>query len=223
MNNKYEHLRLKTEQMISNVSPRLPLVICIDASTSMLINQRMKKINNGIKQMLQEIKEDPYSADTVELSIISFGGKEIIEEIPFGFAGQQTFQGIKTRGDTPLGSAIMKALNMLDDKFSEYDNVGIEKHKPWLIIISDGRATDDCEMARAKLIRLQKNNKLRVFAIAMGEEGNYLDEFTIDGRVLKLEDFKVDRFFSWISRSMSKQGQSYTTIDETVEIDEWIK
>lgn len=223
MSNEYEDLRLKTEHMIANATPRLPLCICIDASMSMIINNRMKKINNGIKKMLEDMKNDPYSADTVEVNIVSFGGNEMKVEMPFVLASESHFNDIKPRGETPLGQAVSYSLKVLKARLEEYENVGIEKHKPWLIIISDGAATDDCREAIREIKKEQKNNKLRVFAISMGEKENNLKDFTLDGQVLKLEDFKVDKFFAWISRSMSKQGQSYTAIDETVDIDEWIQ
>lgn len=220
--NEYEKIRLKTENMLSNQAPRLPLCICIDGSFSMTLKGRMTKINKGVRKMISDIKKDPYARDIVELSIVCFGGNHIDIINEFSLVEDCKYRDIVPKGDTPLGEAVEYSLNQLDKQLDIFDDVGIEHYKPWMILISDGKASDDCKQAARKIIDKQKRNKLKVFAIAMGDEENDLSQFTVDGNVLKLDDLKVDSFFQWLSQSMSKQSQSTTNQEEMIDVDEWI-
>ena len=223
MKNPYEEMRIKMSDMAANAAPRLPLCLCIDASYSMIINERIDNINKGIRAMINEIKNDPYAVDTIEVCIVAFGGNEYKVICPFQTVDKIHFKDIDVEGDTPLGGAVAYALEQLNEQIAIYEEYGIEKYKPWLVVMSDGKASDNYMHVARQVRSMQERNELKFFAIGIGDEENNLADFTVDNYVYQLDEFKVDRFFSWLSRSMSKQGQSTPGVEEQVPFDEWLK
>lgn len=208
-----DQLRLKQEDLVSNASPRLPVCICVDASYSMRFDQRMKQVNDGLRSFIDEIKQDDYAMDSVELCIISCGGSAARVEQDFQLARKTVYKDIQADGRTPLGEATMLAIERIEERVKLYETHGISSYKPWLFLLSDGAATDAFQMAAEKICYLQKEGVLKVHCVAIGEESNDLAAFHADGEVWRLKDFKLGDFFSWISKSMSQQSRQSPNMD----------
>ena len=211
-----EEMRLKNEDLVSNASTRLPVCICVDASYSMRFEQRMQQANAGIRRFIKEISENNYAADSVELCIISFGGNEARVEQDFQLASKIVFQDIQPSGKTPLGAAVMTALDKIESRQKLYEDHGITRYKPWLIIIGDGAASDDIRRAVSRILLLQSERSIKVLCIGLGEEDNNLAEFKLDGTVIQLENFALENFFSWLSKSMDKQSKQTPSADAEI-------
>lgn len=220
----FEKMRLKNEQYRQNAAPRLPVCFCIDSSYSM-INNGMSDINNGMVNFIKETQKDIYAVDSVELCIVSFGGNGIKIECEFSPLKDIEYEPLIPQGTTPLGDAIKFALEKIDSKLEAYELYGLENYRPWLIIISDGKADDNSYKSVAKIIReRQEKNQLKVLAIALGNEETSLSEFTLDSKIYRLDvlkSTKIKKFFSWLSKSMSVQSKSAAFEDEDLPTDEW--
>lgn len=211
-----DELRLKNEDLISNASTRLPVCICVDASYSMRFDRRMQQANAGIRRFIKEINSDDYAADSVELCIISFGGNDARIEQDFCLTSKIKYRNIEPSGKTPLGAAVMTALDKIEERQKLYENHGITTYKPWLILISDGASSDDIRKATSRILHLQREREIKVLCIGIGEESNNLAEFKIDGEVIQLKNFALENFFSWLSKSMSKQSTQAPSIDAEI-------
>ena len=99
------------------------------------------------------------------------------------------------------------ALKCIDQRLQELE--GHLYYLPWLIIISDGDATDPdvCKKVSEEVIGRQKNHKLKVKCLSMGEGSRTLQQFLVNDKVDTLEDLKVMDFFSMLSRSVSSVSQ----------------
>ena len=219
---EFEQMRLETKDIANNTATRLPLILCIDASYSMLINKRIKNINDGIRTLLMDLKEDVYAVDSVELCIVSFGGREAKTEVAFNTVNRIQFEDIPASGETPLGQAVTFALDRLEERLDTYGDLGIEHYKPWLVIISDGEATDQYQKAAERTKALEEADKLKVFPICLGDHKTSLADFSIYRKIYSLDEFKVRDFFAWLSQSMSAQSKSTQTIGEIRDIEKWI-
>lgn len=199
-----EELLLSEQDLVRNAANRLPVCICVDASLSMMDECRMAQANEGIRGFIESIKEDYAAVDSVEMCVISFGGDCAKIEVPFSVTHGIVFQDIRAHGQTPMGHAVMYAIDQIRERQALYSDYGITTYKPWLILISDGEATDDITAASSELLRMQEEGKLKVLCIGLGDKANSLEKFHFHGEVTQLQDFQLTHFFSWLSRSMSK-------------------
>lgn len=211
-----ENLLLENEDLVSNAATRLPICICVDASYSMRTGRRMQQANEGIRHFIKEINEDTYAADSVELCIISFGGSEAKVEQKFCLARKVDYRDIVASGTTPLGQAVILALDKIEERKKRYEDHGITTYKPWLILIGDGEATDVYQKAADRLLSLQKKNQIKVLCIGIGEDANNLANFKLGGEVVNLKDFALEDFFSWLSKSMSKQSREQPSLEADI-------
>ena len=211
-----EEMRLRNQDLVSNASTRLPVCICVDASYSMRFDRRMRQANEGIRRFIREITADNYAVDSVELCIVSFGGNAAHVEQEFQLAGKIAYQDIQPGGKTPLGQAVMLALDKIEERQKLYEDHGITTYKPWLILISDGAATDSTREAEDRTISLQKDRRIKVLCIGIGDEANDLAGFKLDGEVIHLKDFALENFFSWLSKSMSKHSTQSPVLDADI-------
>ncbi len=198
-----EKRRLEQKDLINNPAPRLPLCLCVDTSYTMLLNSRIKQVNDGIRKFIKDIHDDFYAVDMVELCIISFGGHQAHIQQEFSTVNSIQYSDLKADGQTPIGSAVMLALDTIEKRKALYDAHGITAYKPWIIIISDGAATDDFSQASKRLLALQRSNKIKVTCVGIGDENNDLANFEMNKKVSQLKDFQLGRVFSWLSKSMS--------------------
>lgn len=208
--NNLDAMLLNEMELIQNAANRIPICLCIDASYSMGLNRRIQQINDGIKQFIQNIREDYIAADSVELCIISFGGSQARIEVPFKAAADIDYQNIRVSGNTPMGQAVEFAMHEIEKRVELYKRYGITCYKPWLILLSDGEATDDYLLSAAKLVEKQKERRIKVLCIKLGSEEESLSRFHINREVESLEDLALGDFFAdWLSTSvatLSKQS-----------------
>ena len=71
-----KELRLRSEELAQNPSTRVPIVLCVDTSYSMSIDNRIGQMNDGIQRFLHDMARDQIAADSVELCVVAYGGAE---------------------------------------------------------------------------------------------------------------------------------------------------
>lgn len=206
--------RLKMEEFANNTSTRVPILLLVDTSRSMLKNNRIELINNGIKDFIKKMNNDTYASTAVELCIVTFGG-DVKIEIPFDAIDKIMFNNLIANGGTPLGKAANVAVDVLLDRLNVYDNTGVNSYNPWLIIFSDGEADDFSYLSAAKRIcDFQVQNHWKVVAISIGDEKSSLEKFTPNHKVIEMKDLEIGDFFDWISKSVSEISKSRPDITD---------
>lgn len=53
---------------------RLPIYFLVDVSESM-VGEPIQQVENGMRQIVQELRTDPYALETAFISVIAFAGK----------------------------------------------------------------------------------------------------------------------------------------------------
>lgn len=206
--------RLKMEEFANNTSTRVPILLLVDTSRSMLKNGRINMINDGIRDFIKKMNNDTYASTSVELCIITFGG-DVTVNMPFESIGKVEFKRLKANGGTPLGKAADAAVVAVSDRLSVYDNTGVNSYNPWIIIFSDGEADDYSYLPAAKkMCDLQTEDHWKVIAISIGDEKNSLEKFTPNHKVINLKDLEISDFFDWISKSVSEISKSRPDITD---------
>jgi uncharacterized protein YegL len=236
MTTKANSLILRQKALIDG-APRVPICLVLDASYSMSgivsgdyvdtgkranrdgtdwqivegenLVTRMDELNAGLKQFFTELLEDPSARISAEVCIVAFAGDaEIIRDFePLS----ETHCGIKLdvsdQAQTSLGKGVELALQLLDQRKSEYATAGVDYYQPWLVVITDGQPTDDSHHRIAADIKTRVDSKkISIFPIAVGglTDLTQLAVISPGRRPLKLKGAKFRELFQWLSKSVSR-------------------
>ena len=196
--------------LISNPSPRGPCQLVLDTSASM-DGERIHALNAGVQIFIDAIKADEMACFSVELGVITAGGR-VREELPLTTACNiQNFSPLSATGNTPLGEAVELALQRLEDRKAEYKRAGVAYYQPWLVIISDGEPTDSWQAAAQKAMSMSQSKRLVVLPIGVaGADMGNLSQFSHRGAKV-LSGLKFRELFEWLSASMARVSASNST------------
>jgi uncharacterized protein YegL len=190
-------------QLVDNSSERLPLVLIVDGSGSMQ-GPPITALNDGLRLLEKELKEDPVARLRVQLVVLQIGGNDDVT-ILTDWTDAMNFSAptVVAYGSTPLGKAVRLALTKLEDQKHKYKSHGIPYKRPWLYIITDGAPTDTgWEAAGDECRRAMADRKVVPFAILTGEA--QLDAMRrFADNVLQLQGVKFRELFQWLSASAS--------------------
>ena len=203
-------------EFAENPEPRCPCVLLLDTSASMT-GSPIQALNDGLETFRDNLITDDLAKKRVEVAIISFDNQvKIVQE--FITADQFENPVLTAQGQTYMGTAINKALDMIATRKSEYRNNGITYYRPWVFLITDGEPQGESEKVvkeAADRIRQEEDNKHVAF-FAVGVEGANMDRLgeIVQRTPLKLRGLDFREMFIWLSASM--QQVSHSKVDEQV-------
>lgn len=159
-----EQITFATSDFASNPEPRCPCILLLDVSGSM--NGRpINELNAGLVTFRDELLADSLALKRVELGIVTFGPVHV--EQPFTSAANFFPPILFAQGDTPMGAAITKALDMVEERKREYRANGISYYRPWIFLITDGAPTDEWQAAANKVFQGEEDKKFAFFTIGV--------------------------------------------------------
>lgn len=193
-------------ELASNPEPRCPCVVLLDVSGSMA-GAPIAALNAGLQTFQHELQGDSLAAQRVEVAIVTFGGSVTTA---CDFQGAQSFQppALVAGGDTPLGEAVRRGIEMVAQRKTMYKQAGLHYFRPWIFLLTDGGPTDEWQTA-ANLVRQGETAKAFAF-FAVGVAGaNYdiLRQLSLR-EPLKVDGLKFRELFVWLSQSQRSVSQS---------------
>lgn len=224
-------------ELASNPEPRCPCVLLIDVSGSMsqvIDNEgkdlgytmqndgqtfravsggvtRIQKVNEGLKAYRDDLLNDSLASQRVEVSVITFGGS--VETVnPFVVAQEFSPPPLVASGDTPMGAAILKAIDAISERKRLYKKNGLHYYRPWIFFITDGAPTDAWQEAAEKIREGEKNKSFAFFAVGVeGADFETLQKISVR-KPLHLKGYSFREMFIWLSQSQrtvscSKPGE----------------
>lgn len=206
---------LKLEDVIEfaeNPEPRCPCVLLLDASGSMN-GAPIDALNAGLHTFKDELNRDDIAKKRVEVAIVSFNSDvEVVQD--FVTADQFDPPTLIAEGLTHMGSGIHKALDLVQDRKSQYRNNGVAYYRPWVFLITDGEPQGESESvveaAAQRLQQEEENQRVAFFAVGV-EDANIERLSQIVVRTpLKLKGLNFQEMFIWLSASMQRVSQSQT-------------
>lgn len=210
-------LTLRQQDLVDNPNPRLPVALLLDTSGSMLIDNRIGELNEGVKLFFQSVLEDEVTRYSVEISIITFG-RVVTKVLDFANIERQVndFQSnmpltVKNPTDgTPMGEAVELAVKILLERKAEYIDAGVEYYQPWLVLMTDGQPTDSISKATGLTSKMVEEERLSLFPIAIGAGANLVElgQFSPKRQPLKLKGLNFREFFEWLKESAKSTSQS---------------
>lgn len=201
-----------------NPNQRTPCVLVLDASSSMSAatpsgRTRIEALNSGIKALEDALRDDDMALGRVQIAIVSVGGPSDDAEIMLDWTDANNFSAfpLQTGGSTPLAKGLQLALDLVEEGKENLKAAGVNYHRPWMMVITDGEPTDiDSEWNDAvKACRDAENaKKVEIFPIGVeGADISKLSEISSKSPI-KLSGIKFKELFVWLSNSLGAVSRS---------------
>lgn len=201
-----DQIAFGTNSFADNPEPRVPCVLLLDVSGSMN-GTPIAELNEGLIIYKDELAADSLASRRVEVAIVTFGDGV---QVPTDFTTTEGFMPphLQAGGTTPMGAAIHRAIDMVEERKQTYKANGIAYYRPWLFLITDGGPTDEWKSA-ADRVRAGESAKSFSF-FSVGVEGANLDTLSqISKRTpLKLKGLRFRDLFQWLSSSQQSVSKS---------------
>lgn len=229
--------------LATNPEPRCPCVLLLDVSGSMAeivanagqdtgstVQQdgktyrvlsggttRIDLLNEGVRAYQADVVNDSLAAQRVEVSVITFG-TTVETVVPFVSAHEFAAPTLVANGQTPMGAAILKAIDAVTERKRAYKQNGLHYYRPWIFLITDGEPTDNWQAAAAKVREGEKSKAFAFFAV--GVDGANLDILRqISTRApLSLKGCNFREMFVWLSQSQRSVSHSNPGQEDQVKL-----
>jgi uncharacterized protein YegL len=203
-------------EFAENPEPRCPCVLLLDTSGSMQ-GEPIEALNQGLLSLKDELIKNSLASRRVEVAIITFDSHiNVVQD--FVTADQFNPPILTAQGLTTMGAGIHKALDIIQERKSQYRSNGIAYYRPWVFMITDGEPQGELDhvvdQASQRLQGDEANKRVAFFTVGV-ENANMTRLNQISVRTpLKLKGLNFIEMFVWLSASMS--AVSHSQVDEQV-------
>ncbi len=193
-------------EFAENPEPRVPCVLILDTSQSMQ-GSRINELNAGLNFYKEELLTDPLASKRVEVAIVKFGG-DVERIVDFVTADKFQPPTLSASGNTPMGQAMNKALDMIEERKADYREHGIAYYRPWAFLITDGEPNDHWKPTIPRVRDGEREKSFSFFAVGVeGANMQALAEICVRAP-LRLQGLKFRELFSWLSNSQQAVSRS---------------
>ena len=167
---------------LANAMPHCPVVMVLDTSHSMW-GQGLTDMMASLKAFYKTIADVQFLNAQVDIAAVSMGDNLcMLEEFTPLHSSDLPNRSIRPKGDTPIGAALELAQEALQAQISRYQTAGIAFVTPNLILLSDGKSTDDFQRAADHIRSSVESGKLICRAVALGNDADMDALSSIAGR-----------------------------------------
>lgn len=191
---------------------RLPIYFLIDVSESM-VGEPIEQVQKGMRQIIQELRLDPYALETAFVSVIAFAGKAqtlvSLTEL-FKFYPPDFLIG----SGTSLGNAMNHLMVELDRSLQKNTMEVKGDWKPIIFLFTDGTPTDDYNAAFEKW-NIKYRSHCNLVAISIGDNVDTQMLGKLTDNVMRLKETNeasFKQFFKWITASIKTTTLSVTEV-----------
>jgi len=205
MESSLDQVPFSEAEFAENPEPRCPCILLLDTSGSMK-GQPIKELNEGIEVFKDELAADALAAKRAEIAVVTFGPVQV--ESDFQTAGAFSPPTLSAGGVTPMGEAIQKALEMVEQRKNRYRQNGIAYYRPWIFLITDGAPTDEWQTSALDVEEGEKSGSFSFFAVGVENADMEVLGQIATRQPLKLKGLQFRDLFVWLSKSMRRVSES---------------
>lgn len=187
---------------------RLPIYFLIDISESM-VGTPVEQVQEGMRNIIQELRVDPYALETVFVSIIAFAGKAKVLS-PLTELYMFYPPAFPIGGGTALGKGLECLMDDMERNVRKNTAETKGDWKPIIFLFTDGIPTDDYSAAFRRWNEHFRRH-CNLVAISLGDEANILTLAQITNEILILKDTRREsfrEFFKWVTDSIKTSSLS---------------
>ncbi len=204
-------------EFAENPDPRCACVLLLDTSGSMS-GEKIRQLNEGLVVLRDSLLGDDLAKRRVEIAIVTFDSEVQVKQ---DFVTAENFvpPTLTAQGLTQMGTGIIRAVEMVQERKSMYKQAGIVYYRPWIFMITDGRPEGEPAdvMARACALVQDDEAKKRYLFWSVGVEAadmDILSQISKRAAPVKLEGLNFRDLFEWLSKSTTEV--SHSKVDEMV-------
>ena len=213
-------------EFAENPEPRAPTMLVLDVSGSMS-GAPIAQLNEGLKAFQSAIRGDQLTAMRVEVAIVAFDSNVRVldtrsetlttaadENDAFVLGAEFNAPTLVTGGQTALGTAVLKGLEILRARKAMYKANAVDYFRPFMFVMTDGAPLGEPDGTWQRAAAASKDEELRkgvtMFPIAVGDQADVevLKQFSAKGLALKMAGLDFKELFVWLSKSVSSVAQS---------------
>lgn len=185
--------------------PHCPIMLVLDTSHSMW-GRGMQDQQDALRAFHKTLGTLKFVESRIEIAAVGMGENLRILE-PFKPLEESTIgtMSIRPKGDTPIGGALCLALGELLRWTNELRRAGEGVVTPQLLILSDGKSSDDFAAEAADIRREMAAGRLVCQAVATGENPDMSALASIAGENVVRPDYgRLRETFSQIGETVSR-------------------
>lgn len=187
----------------------LPVILLADTSGSMAENGKIGALNRAVSEMIAALSTDADSPAEIQLAVITFGGISARVHQPLRAVGDVKWTPMAAEGKTPLGLALKHLGAVVNDETQMRRNA----YYPTLVLLSDGRPTDDWREALEEFLNSERGRKTVRVSVGIGADADeeVLRAFASDpvNGVLRADQARqIHTFFRWLTTTVASRTRA---------------
>jgi len=187
----------------------MAVLFLLDTSFSMA-GKPIEELNLGLQRFKEQVCLDPITREVLDVAVVEFNSVACVVQ-PFVPVDCMEPMNLQASGDTNMEAGLNLAMNMVDQRYRFYKQMGTVPYCPWIIMLTDGFPNDTSfidEMA-SNILSQDRNDKMRFWSMAVsGANTALLNRLGHGERVLSIKDYNFTSFFDWLHKSFRKVSSS---------------
>jgi uncharacterized protein YegL len=186
--------------------------VLADVSGSMTQYRKLEILNECIATMIRSFAGEDRIRGEIQVGVVAFGGDRAVLHQPLVSVTGLTWTDMEASGRTPLGAALDLVTGLLADE----QLIPKRAFIPTLVLVSDGKPTDEWEAPLARLLASPRGSKAVRLAVGIGQDMDH-EDFQVLRKFIAnpaIEPRQADevhllsRYFSWVTMSVTQQARA---------------